>query len=126
VTLASLDMPAAATPAMEAPVRMAAPRARQLAPAAAQAGPSGRPRAGAGAEPLPRFARPAPRAADPALLRRASVEAPAATPEAGQARRRDPPAARPVRLWSAQRTIQAIDRGARPERGAERTPGRPR
>jgi hypothetical protein len=119
VTLANLDMPPAA-PAIEAPVRMAAAPAappaqakpvRAVAPAPAPAAPVVRQAS-------------APRAADPALLRRASVEAPAARPKPAKPEATRPSAPRPA-LVSA-RTIQAVDRGARPERTAERSTGRPR
>jgi|GEM_PF-3717701 len=130
VTLASLDMPAAA-PAIDAPVRMAA--AAPAAPAARAA----RPVQAVAPAPAPAPQRPAVRqasaepAAERALLRRASVDnAPAATAQAAVR----PKPARPVAARAPaarpgpvdQRTLQAIERSARAERGADASAGRPR
>jgi hypothetical protein len=122
ITLASLDMPAAA-PAMESPVQMAA------APVAA---PEQRKPVQAVA-PAPAPTRPAVRqastqpAADRTLLRRASVveaPAPAARPKPAKPAAARAPAARPALVND--RTLQAIDRSARAERGSDRSAGRPR
>jgi len=124
VTLASLDTPAA-TPPMEAPVRMAsAPAAPAPAPAP---GPAAAPKAVQAVAPAPAPAKPAVRqasttpAAGAALLRRASVDAPASPkptkPVAAPAAR--PPLASP-------RTAVAMERTARTERGSDRTTARPR
>jgi hypothetical protein len=125
VTLASLDMPAAA-PALESPVQVAA------APIAA---PEQRKPVQAVA-PVPAPSRPALRqastqpAADRTLLRRASVvEASAAPAAAARAKPAKPAAARPPATRPAlvkDRTLQAIDRSARAERGADHSAGRPR
>jgi hypothetical protein len=132
ITLASLDMPAAAPPAIEGPVRMAA---AQAAPAAA---------------PQPRkpvqAAAPAPSAPSRPAVRLASVQALAegtllrraamvdATPAAARPKPAKPaaaraPAARTVAARPAlvnESTLQAIDRSAQAERGAARTAVRPR
>ena len=134
ITLASLDMPAPA-PALENPVQMAA------APAAA---PQVRKPVQAVA-PAPAPSRPAVRQAstpaqtDRTLLRRAAVvETAAATARAKPAKpaaARAPaartvvaqaPTARPAAPLVNERTLEAIDRGARAERGAARSAGRTR
>jgi hypothetical protein len=120
MTLASLDMPAPA-PAMEAPVQMAA------APAA----PAARPKTvqAVAPAPAPAPAKPAirqastTRAAEPALLRRASVDTPAPSKPAKPAAA-SPPAAKPALVNP--RTVQALERSARAERGSDRTVARPR
>ena len=122
VTLASLDMPAAA-PTMEAPVQMvAAPTAAPEQRKPVQA-----------VSPAPAPSRPAVRqastqpTADRTLLRHASVvqaPAPAARPKPAKPAAARAPAARPALVND--RTIQAIDRSARSERGADRSAGRPR
>lgn len=119
VTLASLDMPGPES-ALDAPVRMAAAPAapaaqpkpvQAIAPAPAPAAPSVRQASTA-------------RAADPALLRRASVETPPARPK--PAKPAATPASAPRPALVNERTLQAIERGARTERAAERSAGRPR
>jgi hypothetical protein len=140
VTLASLDMPAAA-PAMEAPVQMAsaAPAATPAKPVQAVA-PAPAP---AAERPAVRRASTQPAADRTALLRRASVEnapaAPTARPKPGKPAALRTPAARTPAASAQtapaqtarpglvnQRTLQAIERSAQAERGSDRSAGRPR
>lgn len=123
VTLASLDMPAAA-PAMEAPVQMASAPAAAPAPAKpAQAiAPRSTP---APAQPAVRQASTAP-AADRALLRRASVDASTTAARPKPAKPAAPRAAAARPAPSNERTASAPERSARAVRASDRTSARAR